>query len=126
MVVVDVLRAMGGAAPAFGMFGTLFGLIDMLSNLDDPSMGPGLAAALMTTLYGIILSRFIFYPVAEKLKFSLYKSFRETFMLEGIILINEKKTAFYVQDKLAFLQRDFKKKDGKGKEKTKYPSRITI
>ena len=43
MVVVDVLRAMGGAAPAFGMFGTLFGLIDMLGNLDDPSsMGPGL------------------------------------------------------------------------------------
>ncbi|MCH1552131.1 MAG: MotA/TolQ/ExbB proton channel family protein [Balneolaceae bacterium] len=120
MVVVDVLRAMGGAAPAFGMFGTLFGLIDMLGNLDDPSsMGPGLAAALMTTLYGIILSRFIFYPVAEKIKNSAsINRFRETFMLEGIILINEKKTAFFIQDKLStFLQRDFKKKDGKSKGK---------
>ncbi|MDA0736078.1 MAG: MotA/TolQ/ExbB proton channel family protein [Bacteroidetes bacterium] len=121
MVVVDVLRAMGGAAPAFGMFGTLFGLIDMLGNLGgDPSaMGPGLAAALMTTLYGIVLSRFIFYPVAEKIKNSAsINRFRETFMLEGIILINEKKTAFFVQDKLStFLQRDFKKKDGKSKGK---------
>ena len=121
MVVVDVLRAMGGAAPAFGMFGTLFGLIDMLGNLGgDPSaMGPGLAAALMTTLYGIVLSRFIFYPVAEKIKNSAsINRFRETFMLEGIILINEKKTAFFVQDKLStFLQRDFKKKDDKNKDK---------
>jgi chemotaxis protein MotA len=121
MVVVDVLRAMGGAAPAFGMFGTLFGLIDMLGNLGgDPSaMGPGLAAALMTTLYGIVLSRFIFYPVAEKIKNSAsINRFRESFMLEGIILINEKKTAFFVQDKLStFLQRDFKKKDGKSKDK---------
>ena len=74
----------------------------MLSNLDDPTaMGPGLAAALMTTLYGIVLSRFIFYPVAEKIKNSAsINRFRETFMLEGIILINEKKTAFFIQDKL--------------------------
>ncbi len=112
LVVVDVLRAMGGAAPSFGMFGTLFGLIVMLGQLENPSgMGPGLAAALITTLYGISLARFIFYPVAEKLKnVGQLNKFREYFILEGIIMINEKKSSFYIQDKLStYLQRDFKK-----------------
>ncbi len=112
LVVVDVLRAMGGAAPSFGMFGTLFGLIVMLGQLENPSgMGPGLAAALITTLYGISLARFIFYPVAEKLKnIAQLNKFREYFILEGILMINEKKSSFYIQDKLStYLQRDFKK-----------------
>jgi chemotaxis protein MotA len=112
MVIVDVLRAMGGAAPSFGMFGTLFGLIVMLGELDDPSnMGPGLAAALMTTLYGIIFARFVFYPIAEKIKNAAQMNkFREYFVLEGIVLINDKKSSFYIQDKLStYLQRDFKK-----------------
>ncbi|MGB0346059.1 MAG: motility protein A [Balneolaceae bacterium] len=111
LVVVDVLRQMGGAAPSFGMFGTLFGLIVMLGSLEDPSgMGPGLAAALITTLYGISLARFIFYPVAEKLKNSAQMNrFREYFILEGILLINEKKSSFYIQDKMStYLRRDFK------------------
>lgn len=111
VVVVDVLRAMGGAAPSFGMFGTLFGLIVMLGQLENPSgMGPGLAAALITTLYGISLARFIFYPVSEKLKnVAQIEKFREYFILEGILMINDKKSSFYIQDKLStYLQRDFK------------------
>lgn len=112
LIVVDVLRAMGGAAPSFGMFGTLFGLIVMLGQLENPSgMGPGLAAALITTLYGISLARFIFYPVAEKLKnIAQLNKFREYFILEGILMINDKKSSFYIQDKLStYLKRDFKK-----------------
>ncbi|MBO6792840.1 MAG: MotA/TolQ/ExbB proton channel family protein [Balneolaceae bacterium] len=113
LVVVDVLRAMGAAAPSFGMFGTLFGLIVMLGQLENPSgMGPGLAAALITTLYGISLARFIFYPVAEKIKnVAQLNRFREYFILEGILLINDKKSSFYIQDKLStYLRRDFKNK----------------
>ena len=49
---------MGGAAPSFGMFGTLFGLVVMLGQLENPSEW-GLAAALITTLYGISLARFL-------------------------------------------------------------------
>lgn len=112
MVVVDVLRAMGGAAPSFGMFGTLFGLIVMLGQLENPSgMGPGLAAALITTLYGISLARFIFYPLAEKIKnVAQLNRFREYFIMEGILLINEKKSSFYIQDKMStYLRRDFGK-----------------
>ncbi len=115
MVVVDVLRAMGGAAPSFGMFGTLFGLIVMLGQLENPSgMGPGLAAALITTLYGISLARFIFYPIAEKIKnVAQMNKFREYFILEGILMINDKKSSFYIQDKMStYLQRDFKKTKG--------------
>ncbi len=111
LVVVDVLRAMGAAAPSFGMFGTLFGLVVMLGQLENPSgMGPGLAAALITTLYGISLARFIFYPIAEKIKnVAQLNRFREYFILEGILLINEKKSSFYLQDRLStYLRRDFK------------------
>lgn len=111
LVVVDVLRAMGAAAPSFGMFGTLFGLVVMLGQLENPSgMGPGLAAALITTLYGISLARFIFYPIAEKIKnVAQLNRFREYFILEGVLLINEKKSSFYLQDRLStYLRRDFK------------------
>ena len=109
LLVVDVLKAMGGAAPSFGMFGTLFGLVVMLGQLENPSqMGTGLAAALITTLYGISLARFIFYPVAEKIKASAQMNkLREYFVLEGIMMINEKRSSFYIQDKLsAYLHRD--------------------
>lgn len=110
MVVVEVLRSMGAAAPSFGMFGTLLGLVIMLGELDNPSaMGPGLATALITTLYGISLARFIFYPVADKLKNAAQMNqFRQQFIMEGILLINEKKSSFYIKDKLsAYLLKDF-------------------
>lgn len=111
LLIVDILRMMGGAAPSFGMFGTLFGLIVMLGQLENPSsMGVGLAAALITTLYGISFARFIFYPISEKLKnIGQLNKFRDFFILEGVIMINDKKSSFYIQDKLrTFLERDFK------------------
>lgn len=64
-----VFRAFGDLAPAFGMIGTLIGLIAMLSNLDDPSaLGPGMALALVTTLYGSVMAQLIFIPIADKLE----------------------------------------------------------
>ncbi|HKM16176.1 MAG TPA: MotA/TolQ/ExbB proton channel family protein [Marinospirillum sp.] len=68
-VAEKVFRAFGDLAPAFGMIGTLVGLIAMLSNLDDPSaLGPGMALALITTLYGSVLAQLIFIPLADKLE----------------------------------------------------------
>jgi len=65
-----VVDQMGRFAPAFGMIGTLMGLIIMLGNLDDPAaIGPGMAVALITTLYGAVLSNLFFLPFAEKLGF---------------------------------------------------------
>jgi chemotaxis protein MotA len=62
---------MGRFAPAFGMIGTLMGLIMMLSDMSDPSgIGAGMAVALITTLYGAIISNAVFIPFAEKLGFN--------------------------------------------------------
>ncbi|NQV54268.1 MAG: MotA/TolQ/ExbB proton channel family protein, partial [Rhodospirillales bacterium] len=64
-----ILRAMGGAAPAFGMIGTLIGLIIMLGNLEDPTaLGPALSVALITTLYGVLFARLLFIPAATKVQ----------------------------------------------------------
>lgn len=65
----DVFTKMATFSPAFGMIGTLIGLIQMLNKLSDPStIGPGMAVALLTTFYGSILSTLFFLPIAGKLK----------------------------------------------------------
>ncbi len=66
----SILDQMGRFAPAFGMIGTLMGLIIMLGNMSDPSsIGAGMAVALITTLYGAIMANVMFLPFAEKLGF---------------------------------------------------------
>jgi chemotaxis protein MotA len=64
-----ILMTMGKYAPAFGMIGTLIGLIQMLRSLNDPSqIGAGMAVALITTFYGALLANLVFVPMAGKLK----------------------------------------------------------
>jgi chemotaxis protein MotA len=64
-----MLMALADVAPAMGMIGTLIGLVAMLSNMDDPkSIGPAMAVALLTTLYGAFLANVIAIPLASKLK----------------------------------------------------------
>ncbi len=64
-----VFRAMGDSAPAFGMIGTLVGLVQMLSSMQEPSsIGPAMAIALLTTLYGALFANLIALPIADKLK----------------------------------------------------------
>lgn len=96
----SVLSFMAAGAPAFGMMGTLIGLIAMLEKLDDPSnMGPGLSVALMTTLYGVIAARFIFLPASTKVRQMLgIKRFQQHLILEGVCLIIQKRSPMYIQD----------------------------
>ncbi|MCD6327325.1 motility protein A [bacterium] len=64
-----IMDAMGSYAPAFGMVGTLIGLILMLQSMDDPSsIGPAMAVALITTFYGALFANLIFIPIGAKLK----------------------------------------------------------
>lgn len=64
-----VFMAIAEFAPAFGMFGTLVGLVQMLSNMDDPTtIGRGMAVALLTTLYGVLVANLIAIPIADKLE----------------------------------------------------------
>ena len=64
----DIFKAIGDVGPAMGMIGTLIGLVQMLSNMDDPKqIGPAMAVALLTTLYGAILANMFAMPIADKL-----------------------------------------------------------
>jgi len=65
----SVWNSLGDLGPAMGMIGTLIGLVAMLSNMDDPkSIGPAMAVALLTTLYGAMLANMVAIPFADKLK----------------------------------------------------------
>lgn len=78
-----VFETMGAMAPAFGMLGTLIGLIQMLLKLENPEeIGPGMAVALVTTFYGSVLANMLFLPIAAKLK---NRSAREVFLKEAIV-----------------------------------------
>lgn len=64
-----VFRALGDVAPAMGMIGTLIGLVLMLSTMEDPkTIGPSMAVALLTTLYGAIIANMVAMPIADKLE----------------------------------------------------------
>ena len=64
----SIFKAIGDVGPAMGMIGTLIGLVQMLSNMDDPKqIGPAMAVALLTTLYGAILANMFALPIADKL-----------------------------------------------------------
>ncbi len=102
-VQVDILRAMGGASPAFGMIGTLIGLIIMLDNLGgDPSqLGAGLAVALLTTLYGVLFARLVYLPAATKIQQrEEIVRFRNYLIAEGLSLLADKKNPRYIQDRM--------------------------
>lgn len=77
-----VLENLGESAPAFGMIGTVIGLIVIMANLSDPTaIGPGIAVALITTLYGAIVANLVYIPLAGKLK---YRSDEEALAMEII------------------------------------------
>ena len=66
---VQIFKKSAEVAPAMGLIGTLIGLVQMLGNLDDPSkIGPAMAVALLTTMYGAILANMVFSPLAGKLE----------------------------------------------------------
>lgn len=87
----DIFNQMGRFAPAFGMIGTLIGLIQMLSDLGDVnSVGPKMAVALITTFYGALLANLIFIPVTVKLRRrSSTETLEMNLILEGITYIRK-------------------------------------
>jgi chemotaxis protein MotA len=106
LVQADILRFMASAAPAFGMIGTLVGLIIMLDGLDPgkgnlAQLGQGLAVALNTTLYGILLSRLILLPAAAKLQQRQeIMRFRNELMAEGLALLSDRTSPRLIQDRM--------------------------
>jgi chemotaxis protein MotA len=97
-----ILEFMGAAAPAFGMIGTLIGLVLMLKNLDSPdAIGAGMAVALLTTFYGALAANLVFIPLAGKL--GLYSKAEVTAMemiVEGICSIAKGENPTAVREKM--------------------------
>jgi chemotaxis protein MotA len=85
----SVLRKMAEVAPAMGLIGTLIGLVQMLGNLEDPSkIGPAMAVALLTTMYGAVLAYMLFSPLAAKLeRNSAEEMLVNTLFLRGVVSI---------------------------------------
>jgi chemotaxis protein MotA len=83
----SIFKGLGDVAPAMGMIGTLVGLVAMLSNMDDPkSIGPAMAVALLTTLYGAMLANLVCLPIAVKLgNRADEEKLNQSLVLDGII-----------------------------------------
>lgn len=105
----SLMDTVGRYAPAFGMIGTLMGLIIMLGNMDDPeAIGPGMAVALITTLYGAVVSNLFFLPFADKLAFYSKQEFQiREVIIKGLIAIQEGDNPRVIEQKLnTFLPQD--------------------
>ena len=99
---IGVVTAMGTFAPAFGMIGTLVGLVQMLTNMSSPDgIGAGMAVALLTTFYGAIIANLFFLPLAGKLKNrSAEELLLRDLILEGINSIQTGDSPRVVEEKL--------------------------
>jgi len=95
-------KNLGAMGPAWGMIGTLIGLINMLKDLSDPdSIGPNMAVALITTLYGSVLANWICTPVANKLtKQNDMEIKLKEVMIEGILSIQAGENPRVIEEKL--------------------------
>lgn len=103
MVSTAILKDLGGNAPAFGMIGTLIGLVLMMAELggDPKAIGPAFALALLTTLYGVFLARIVFLPAASKYSQKQgIQRFRNFLVSEGFALLAEHKSPRYIQDRM--------------------------
>jgi chemotaxis protein MotA len=97
-----ILEFMGASAPAFGMIGTLVGLVQMLRNLSSPeSLGAGMAVALITTFYGALLANLVFIPLSGKLGiYSKAEILSMEMTVEGICTISRGESPTVVREKM--------------------------
>jgi len=101
---VSIINSMAKHPPSFGMIGTVVGLIALMSQLGAgeaglENIGPYLAVALTTTLYGLMISSFIFRPIADNLEIKIQNNMKQRLMiLEVALLIKDKASHMVIQD----------------------------
>ena len=97
-----IYRAVGDCAPAFGMIGTLIGMVQMFANMTDPSkLGPYMAVALLATFYGAAVANLFCLPIADKLHLKLVdEEINRTLIIDGILMIREAKSPTLVREML--------------------------
>ncbi|MCF8143269.1 MAG: MotA/TolQ/ExbB proton channel family protein [Deltaproteobacteria bacterium] len=93
MAQVNILNTLAKLAPAIGFVGTIIGLISVLNNMQNPDeIGKGMSLALLTTLYGSLLSHFLFVPLAKKLsEYTRTECIQLSIIKEGVMAISDKK-----------------------------------
>lgn len=109
----NMFETLGAMSPAYGMIGTLIGLVIMLQNLDDPSsIGPAMGVALLTTFYGSVLANLFFIPTANKLQNrSTEEVLVRSIMVEGLLSIQAGENPRIIEEKLkVFLSPTLRKK----------------
>lgn len=96
----NLFENMSKLCPGMGMIGTLMGLIAMLSNMSDPTkLGSGMALALITTLYGLMLGTIIYGPWGEKIQIEAEKILEiDLMVVEGVLNIRGKKSSIHMKD----------------------------
>jgi chemotaxis protein MotA len=110
-----IYRAIGDCAPAFGMVGTLIGMVQMFSNMSDPSkLGPFMAVALLATLYGALVANLVCLPLADKLHVKLIdEETNRTLIIDGILMIRDSKSPALVREMLlAYLPEKHRETEG--------------
>src|ERR1700720_2793605 len=97
-----IYRAVGDCAPAFGMIGTLVGMVQMFANMTDPSkLGPFMAVALLATFYGAAFANLVCLPLADKLHLKLAdEEINRTLIIDGILMIRDSKSPTLVREML--------------------------
>ncbi|PIQ98193.1 MAG: motility protein A [Nitrospinae bacterium CG11_big_fil_rev_8_21_14_0_20_56_8] len=102
-IIQDIFKKMATYSPAFGMIGTLIGLIQMLTKLSNPeTVGPNMAVALLTTFYGMLLATMIFNPIAGKLRArTMLEVINLEIIFEGAISILADNNPLLVYEKLS-------------------------
>lgn len=97
-----VFRGIGDCAPAFGMIGTLIGMVQMFAEMSDPSkLGTFMAIALLATLYGAVVANFFFLPIADKLtiKFN-HDELNQTLVIDGVLQLRQSKSPAVIKEML--------------------------
>jgi chemotaxis protein MotA len=97
-----VYRSIGDCAPAFGMIGTLIGMVQMFANMTDPSkLGPYMAVALLATFYGAAVANLFCLPIADKLHVKQAdEDINRTLIIDGVLMIREAKSPTLVREML--------------------------
>src|ERR1700749_1268619 len=97
-----IYRAVGDCAPAFGMIGTLIGMVQMFANMTDPSkLGPFMATALLATLYGAVVANLMCLPIADKLHLKLVdEEINRTLIIDGVLMMRDSKSPTLVREML--------------------------
>ncbi len=97
-----VYRAIGDCAPAWGMIGTIIGMVGMFANMSDPAkLGPAMATALLATLYGALVANMLTLPLADKLHVKLEEEeISRTLIIDGVLQMRDNKSPTLVREML--------------------------